>query len=392
MSGLVPDPANADVVWSVGRDLKKSSDGGKSFTVVRAAPGGDDYHDLWIDPRDPRRMATGADQGAVVTLNGGASWSSWYNQPTGQFYRLAADDRFPYWIYSGQQDTGTVGIASRSDYGQLTFRDWHPVGGDERDGDVPDPEDPDLVYGAGLGGRADAVEPAHRSGADDLALAGRRLRGPPGHHEVPLRLDHPDRDLGPRKPHALYVGAQVLFRSLDRGETWATVSPDLTGAVAGAADCDGAVPVERATACGFGAIFAIAPSPAAEGLVWVGTTNGRVQKTRRRRRQLDRRHAARSRGLDQDQQHRRLPDRSGDRLRRRRPPPPRRLPPPGLADARRRRDLDPDRRRAAGGRLGRRGAAWTRSARGCSTPEPGAASSSPPTTARAGAACSSTCR
>jgi len=278
MSGLVPDPVSSDVLWSVGRDLKRSTDAGKSFTVVRAAPGGDDYHDFWIDPRDPRRMATGADQGAVVSLNGGASWSSWYNQPTGQFYRLAADDRFPYWVYSGQQDTGTVGIASRSDYGQLTFRDWHPVGGDERDGNVPDPEDPDLVYGAGLGGRVTQWD--RRTGQvrtiSPWPVTSYAAR--PGSAKyrwdwiTPLAIS-------PRPPHALYVGAQVLFRSLDRGATWETVSPDLTGAVEGAAGCDGKVPVERATACGYGAIFAIAPSAAADGLVWIGTTNGRVQKS-----------------------------------------------------------------------------------------------------------------
>jgi len=152
-SNLVADPRDKEIVWAMGRSLRRSTDGGRSFRFMRGSPGGDDYHDLWIDPTDSRRMVTGADQGCVVTLNGGQSWSSWYNQPTGQFYRLATDDRFPYWIYSGQQDSGTVGIASRSDYGQITFRDWLPVGGDERDGDVPDPADPQIVYGAGLGGR-----------------------------------------------------------------------------------------------------------------------------------------------------------------------------------------------------------------------------------------------
>lgn len=278
MSGLVPDPANPDVVWSVGRDLKRSADAGKTFTVLRASPGGDDYHDLWIDPRDPRRMAAGADQGAVVSVNGGHSWSSWYNQPTGQFYRLAADERFPYWIYSGQQDTGTVAIASRSDYGQLTFRDWHPVGGDERDGDLPDPEDPDIVYGAGLGGRVTKWD--RRTGQvrtispwPVVSYAAR-----PGTTRYRYDWITP-LAIAPRPPHALYTGAQVLFRSLDRGETWEVASPDLTGAAAGSAGCDGKVPVARATTCGYGVIFAIAPSPAAAGLVWVGTTNGRVQKT-----------------------------------------------------------------------------------------------------------------
>jgi len=98
-------------------------------------------------------MITGSDQGTVVTVDGGAHWSSWYNQPTGQMYHLAADNRSPYWIYAGQQDNGTVRAASRSDYGSLTFRDWSPVGADERDYELPDPADPDIVYGSGLGGR-----------------------------------------------------------------------------------------------------------------------------------------------------------------------------------------------------------------------------------------------
>jgi hypothetical protein len=224
-------------------------------------------------------MIAGADQGAIVTFNGGASWSSWYNQPTGQFYRLAADDRFPYRIYSGQQDCGTVAIASRSDYGQLTFRDWRPVGGDERDGDVPDPRDPDVVYGAGLGGRLSKWN-ARTGQVQNVAPWPRVAYGVrPG--TAPYRFDWiTPLAIASRPPHAIYVGAQVLFRSLDGGASWETVSPDLTGAVPDAAPCEGDVPVERATACGWGTIFAIAPSPTADGLVWVGTTNGRVQLTR----------------------------------------------------------------------------------------------------------------
>lgn len=279
MSWLLPDPQNPEVVWAGGRPLRRSDDGGRTFTIVRSSPGGDDYHALWIDPDDPRRMITGADQGAVVTFNGGDSWSSWYNQPTGQFYRLAVDDGFPYKIYSGQQDSGTVGIASRSDYGQITFRDWSPVGGDERDGDVPDPTDPDIVYGAGLGGRLSKWN--RRTGQVQnvspwpVSSYARRPGTTRYRYDwiTPLAISQ-------RPPHAIYLGAQVLFRSLDGGQTWATISPDLTGAVGGESDCEGDVPLERATACGFGTLFAIAPSPLADGLVWVGTTNGRVQLTR----------------------------------------------------------------------------------------------------------------
>jgi hypothetical protein len=224
-------------------------------------------------------MITGADQGAVVTLNGGATWSSWYNQPTGQFYRIAADDRFPYRVYSGQQDSGTVSVPMRSDYGQITFRDWHPVGGDERDGDVPDPANPDVVYGAGLGGRLSKwdAKTGQVQNVSPWPVGSYGSRPQPGSFRyswiTPLAISA-------RAPHAIYQGSQLLWRSTDGGRSWKTLSSDLTGAVKDAPRCDGEVTLEDATACGFGVIFAIAPSPAADGLVWIGTDNGRVQVTR----------------------------------------------------------------------------------------------------------------
>lgn len=279
MNMVTTDPKDPDVVWVMGRSIRRSGDGGRSFAFFKGAPGGDDYHFLWIDPKDPRRMITGADQGAVVSLNGGGSWSSWYNQPTGQFYRIAADDRFPFRVYSGQQDSGTASLPIRSDYGQITFRDWHPVGGDERDGDVPDPVNPDVVYGAGLGGRLSKWDA--RTGQVQnvspwpVGTYGRRPQ--PGSFRyswiTPLAIS-------PRPPHAIYQASQLLWRSTDGGRSWQTISPDLTGAAPEAVRCAGDVRVEDATACGYGVIFAIAPSPAADGLVWVGSDNGRVQLTR----------------------------------------------------------------------------------------------------------------
>jgi len=279
MSQLVPDPTEADVLWAMGRSLRRSTDGGLTFRYEKGSPGGDDYHHLWIDPTDRRRMIVAADQGAVVTLNGGDTWSSWYNQPTGQFYRLGVDNRFPYWIYSGQQDSGTVAIASRSDYGQITFRDWHPVGGDERDGDVPDPANPDIVYGAGLGGRLSRWNAVTGQVQNVAPWPVSSYANRPGTSRYRYDWITP-LAISPRPPHAIYLGAQVLFRSLDAGGSWETVSPDLTGADPEAKDCDGDVPVTRATACGYGTIFSIAPSAAADGLVWLGTDNGRVLLTR----------------------------------------------------------------------------------------------------------------
>ena len=150
---ITADPRNPDIVYLTGQSMRRCDQGGAHCEIFRGSPGGDDYHSIWIDPKNPGRMAEGSDQGAAVSVNGSRTWSSWYNQPTGQFYHLAADNRFPYWVYSGQQDSGTVGIASRSDYGAPNMRDWHPVGGDERDYDIPDPVDPNIVFGSGLGGR-----------------------------------------------------------------------------------------------------------------------------------------------------------------------------------------------------------------------------------------------
>ena len=128
----------------------KSIDGGKTWEGWRGAPGGDDYQNIWINPDNPNIVLLGSDQGAVVTVNGGQSWSSWYNQPTAQLYHVSADNAFPYRLYSGQQESGSVGIASRGNDGRITFRDWHPVAAEEYGYVVADPLDPDIIYGGKL--------------------------------------------------------------------------------------------------------------------------------------------------------------------------------------------------------------------------------------------------
>ena len=141
------DPKNSDTVYCPNVALMRSTDGGKTFVAIKGAPGGDDYHYLWIDPNDGRRMIVASDQGAVISVDWGKTWSSWYNQPTGQFYHVTTDNRFPYRIYGAQQDAGTVSISSRSDYGSITFRDWLPIGAGESGYIVPDPANPNIVYG-----------------------------------------------------------------------------------------------------------------------------------------------------------------------------------------------------------------------------------------------------
>ena len=270
-------PNDPNTVYVMGQSIRRSTDGGKTFEFFKGAPGGDDYHFLWIDPRDPTHMISGADQGAAVTVNGGASWSSWYNQPTGQFYHLAVDDRFPYRIYSGQQDNGTVELWSRGPYGVVDERDWHPVGGDERDYMVPKPGAPDTVFGTGLGG--------HMSRFDEVTRQSAEVSPWPVSTYGAYPLDVKYRytwitpmAFSPLPPHTMYLGAQKLFASDDDGDHWRTISPDLSAKKAGVQDCADA-DLARARDCGFGVIFSIAPSPVARGTIWVGTDDGMIRVT-----------------------------------------------------------------------------------------------------------------
>ena len=278
-SRLAVQPNNPDIVYTVGQSIRRCTQGGKTCEIFKGAPGGDDYHHIWINPLHPDHMITGSDQGTVVSVDGGKTWSSWYNQPTGQFYHLATDNRFPYWIYSGQQDSGTVGIASRSDYGAITYRDWHPVGGDERDYDIPDQTDPSIVYGSGLGGRVSKWDARTGQIANvspwPESSYGRRPTLVKYHYlwVTPLVASV-------KGTPSLYLGAQVLFRTTDRGTHLTAISGDLTGKQPGAKNCDGDVTPEAAKPCGYGSISAIAPSPRDEHEIWVGTDDGLVQMTR----------------------------------------------------------------------------------------------------------------
>ncbi len=277
-SRMTVDPRDPDTLYTTGQSIRVSHDAGKTFQIAKGAPGGDDYHFLWINPLHPECRITASDQGAVVSMDGGRTWSSWYNQPTGQFYHLATDQRFPYWIYSGQQDSGTVGIASRSDYGSITFRDWHPVGGDERDYDIPDPTDPGIVYGTGLGGRVSRWDA--RTGQVEnispwpVSSYGARPTGTKYRHTwiAPMAV-------GQQAPYPLYVASQVLSRSTDQGRHWTVISPDLTGAVPSTQGCDHPGSLAHARACGYGVIYSIGLAPSDPQTLWIGTDDGLVQVT-----------------------------------------------------------------------------------------------------------------
>ncbi len=276
---VTADPLDPNRVYIPNVSLYRSTDGGKTFAPIKGAPGGDDYHLLWVDPGDSRRMIVASDQGVTISLDYGQTWSSWFNQPTAQFYHVATDNQFPYKVYGAQQDSGTAGTLSRSDYGQITFRDWRPVGGDEGGYIVPDPSDPNFVYAGGtLGelhrfnwntGESQDISP-WPSVSFGTEISGRKYRFT---WTSPIVFS-------PQDPHTLYMGAQMLLQTRDRGMSWQAISPDLTGAEAGAANAQGPLAVSNAMQRGYGVIYTIAPSPTSPGLIWVGTDTGLIQLTR----------------------------------------------------------------------------------------------------------------
>ena len=280
-SEIVVDPKNPDVVYAPNVALYRSIDGGRTFVAIKGAPGGDDYHSLWVDPENPQRMIFGSDQGAAISVDGGATWSSWYNQPTAQFYHVAVDNQFPYRVYGAQQDSGTASVASRSDYGSITFRDWHPIGAEESGYIAPDPRDPNIVYGGGPYGGAFRFDlrtgqtqtispsPAENFGAE---ISQRHYRFT---WTSPLVFS-------PQDPQVLYLGAQMVLKTTDGGTSWSEMSPDLTGcdpAQANAAP-DVKPTIETAKARCYGVIYTLAPSPKDANLMWAGSDTGLVQITR----------------------------------------------------------------------------------------------------------------
>jgi photosystem II stability/assembly factor-like uncharacterized protein len=276
---LAAAPDDPDTVYTSGRSIHRCTAGGTQCEIIKGSPGGDDHHHLWIDPLRPERMITAADQGASITTNGGRSWSSWFNQPTGQFYKLSADNAFPYRIYGGQQDSGTVRISSRSDYGSISYRDWEPVGADERDFQIADPRDPDIVYGSGLGGRL-SLWNARNGEVQNIApwpisSYGERATSFKQRYPwiTPIAMSLVE-------PYPLYIGSQHLWRTVDQGAHWQMVSPDLSAGSKSPRNCDGKLDAARARDCGYGTIWSIGLSPRDNSEIWVGTDDGLVQLTK----------------------------------------------------------------------------------------------------------------
>ena len=278
---ITVDPNNPDVIYVPNVALYRSEDGGKTISIVRGAPGGDDYHQIWVDPKDSSRMILGTDQGATISLDYGQTWSSWYSQPTAQFYHVITDDQFPYVVYGTQQDSGSAAVRSRGDSGQITPRDWFPASGSESGYIAPDPKDPNILYVSQTYGGVARFNVRTSFSQDitpwplsnfgvDINL--RKYRDP----WTPVLL------FSPFDKKTLFLGTQYVMKTLDGGLHWEIISPDLTGSMQHPGDKkpDGPPTVENAKQRGYGVVYSIAPSNLNGGLIWAGSDTGLIHLTR----------------------------------------------------------------------------------------------------------------
>jgi photosystem II stability/assembly factor-like uncharacterized protein len=262
------DPKDKDVVYTADVVVWKSTDGGMSWNAFKGAPGGDDYHRIWINPDHPEIMLIACDQGAIVTVNGGHTFSSWYNQPTAQFYHVITDNAFPYNVYGGQQESGSIGIASRGNDGEITFREWHPVGVEEYGYVAPDPLDPNIIYGGKIT-RYDKRTGQVQNIAPEAIGSGkyRFIR------TAPVLFS-------PTDPHTLYFAGNVLFKTRDGGHSWQVISPDLSRESWAIPSSVGIYNTENLKQMPRrGVIYTVAPSPVDGNTIWAGTDDGLVHVT-----------------------------------------------------------------------------------------------------------------
>lgn len=263
------DPKNADIVYSANVVTWKSIDGGKTFSAFRGAPGGDDYHRIWINPNNTDIILIASDQGAIITVNGGQTFSSWYNQPTAQFYHVSTDNDFPYNVYGGQQESGSVGIVSRGNDGNITYREWHPVGVEEYGYVAADPFDPNIIYGGKITrhdkrtGQTQNISPeAVRSGKYRFIRT------------APVLFNPVDKK-------TLYYAGNVLFKTMNGGNSWQIISPDLTRETYDIPSSVGIYTTnDMKTMPRRGVIYTVAPSYKDVNTIWCGTDDGLIHVTR----------------------------------------------------------------------------------------------------------------
>ncbi|MBS1795351.1 MAG: glycoside hydrolase [Acidobacteria bacterium] len=262
-------PNDPDTVFVANVASYKSTDGGRTFTGFKGAPGGDDYHRIWINPTNPDIMLFATDQGATITVNGGATWSSWYNQPTAQFYHVITDDQWPYWVYGGQQESGSAGVASRGDTGAIIARDWRTVGVEEYGYVAPDPLDPNIIYGGKLT-RFDKRTGQVQNIMPEAVRTGRYrfLR------TAPVIFSPVDKK-------TLFFAGNVLFKTLDGGRSWDVISPDLSREKWDVPANVGVYATkDLETMPRRGVIYTVAPSYKDLNTIWAGTDDGLIHVTR----------------------------------------------------------------------------------------------------------------
>ena len=264
------DPKNPDVVYVMNTSVYRSTDAGHKWTPIKGAPGGDDYHQLWIYPDDPKRMIVASDQGAVVSVDGAVTWSSWYNQPTAQIYHVAGDYRFPYWVTGAQQDSGAVGTPSRSIHSEISNRDWEGLcAGGEAGYTAPDPLHPHILFG-GTVARCNVLTGETRNVSPERGGATGQFRHA---WTQPLVFSAAD-------PHALYYANQFLYKTVNGGESWTQISQDLTREDPGVpANLNEAAAADAPADKRRGVIYTIAPSPLRASMIWIGTDDGLIQLT-----------------------------------------------------------------------------------------------------------------
>ncbi len=267
--GIAVAPDNPDVIYVANTTTWKSTDAGKTFLGFKGAPGGDDYQRIWISMEHPQIIALSSDQGAVISVNGGETWSTWYNQPTAQFYHVTTDNRFPYWVYGTQQESGAVATLSRSDYGEITFRDWHLIGIFEYGYVAVDPLDPNILYGDWLTRTKQDIGEYAKVTPEPIRRGEYRYT-----RTLPVVFS-------PLEPHTLYFAANVLFKTTDAGNSWQVISRDLTReSYETPANLGVFAPSDPEKGKHRGVIYAVAPSFKEANTIWAGTDDGLIHITR----------------------------------------------------------------------------------------------------------------
>ena len=263
------DPKNEDIVYSANVVMWKSKDGGKTWEGIKGAPGGDDYHRIWINPNNTNIIAIGLDQGGTITVNGGETYSSWYNQATAQFYHVSTDNAFPYNVYGGQQESGSVGIASRSNDGGITFREWHPVGVEEYGYVAADPLDPNIIYGGKItryDKRTAQVQNISPTPVRDGKV--RFIR------TAPVLFSPVDNK-------TLFFAGNIIFKTTNGGSSWETISPDLSRETWDIPASVGIYNTEEVKKMRQrGVVYSLAPSYQDLNVLWAGTDDGLIHITK----------------------------------------------------------------------------------------------------------------